>query len=90
MPAFNERHVDGTMQPFSAQRQRGLSADDYFDKAQQTAAFQAVERVLHEHVTQIMEIRETFEVDDLDLLSINISKHAESNQRLRKKSLVSM
>jgi hypothetical protein len=87
MPESDNPPTDGVSTHLSVAKNGlsadGCSADGYFELAQRQAASQAVKRVLDEHMVQVLKIREDYELDDLDLLSININKHREIDKQVR-------
>jgi hypothetical protein len=85
MPFSRRGSPDDANKGIPVDKQQNLSTEDYFELAQQQAASLAVGRLLDQHITQVMEIREQYEVDDLDLLSINIAKHRKIDQQVREK-----
>jgi hypothetical protein len=61
----------------------GMTADQLFEEVQRDAGIQAIERVAEDHLNQVINIREHFSVDDMDLLTTNISGIKEIPQNVR-------
>lgn len=61
----------------------GLTADQLFEEVQRDAGIQAIERVAEDHLNQVISVREHFSVDDMDLLTTNISGIKDIPQNVR-------
>ncbi len=63
----------------------GKTADELFEEIQQDAGMQAIEKVASAHIDQLVDIRENYAVDDLDLLSSNVKKISNVPEDVRQK-----
>src|SRR5574338_1123118 len=70
-------------------KQNNRKNDQLFEEIQRDAGIQAIERVAEDHLNQILVIRERYSVDDMDLLTTNVTaiKDIPENVRDRMASL---
>ncbi len=64
-------------------KEGGLTADQLFEEVQRDAGIQAIERVAENHLNEVINVREHFPVDDMDLLTTNISNIKDIPQNVR-------
>jgi hypothetical protein len=64
-------------------KEGGLTADQLFEEVQRDAGIQAIEKVAETHLNQVIAVRENFSIDDMDLLTTNISAIKDIPQNVR-------
>jgi hypothetical protein len=64
-------------------KQDNRKNDQLFEEIQREAGIQAIERVAEEHLSQILAVRERYSVDDMDLLTTNITAIKDIPQNVR-------
>ncbi len=64
--------------------QKASKSEDYVELAEKNAGSRAVEHLIDWHLFQIMEIREQYPLDDLDLLSIDLRDNHNVKKSVRK------
>ncbi len=64
-------------------KEGGLTADQLFEDVQRDAGLQAIERVAESHLNEVISIREHYPIDDMDLLTTNISAIKDIPQNIR-------
>jgi CRISPR/Cas system CSM-associated protein Csm3 (group 7 of RAMP superfamily) len=64
-------------------KQNNQKNDQLFEEIQRDAGIQAIERVAEEHLNQILVVRERYSVDDMDLLTTNITAIKDIPQNVR-------
>ncbi|HYE67011.1 MAG TPA: hypothetical protein VEA58_00280, partial [Anaerovoracaceae bacterium] len=64
-------------------KQNNRKNDQLFEEIQRDAGIQAIERVAEEHLNQILVVRERYSVDDMDLLTTNITAIKDIPQNVR-------
>ena len=64
-------------------KEGGLTADELFEEVQRDAGIQAIEKVAEEQLNQVVYVREHFSVDDMDLLTTNITSIKDIPQNVR-------
>ncbi len=64
-------------------KQNNRKKDQLFEEIQRDAGIQAIERVAEDHLNQILVVRERYSVDDMDLLTTNITSIKDIPQNVR-------
>ncbi|HEY9402504.1 MAG TPA: hypothetical protein VIQ24_07405, partial [Pyrinomonadaceae bacterium] len=60
-----------------------LRPEDLVEEAEREAASQAIDMVVEKHITQVMDIREQYPLNDRDLFTSNITKFTDIPQSVR-------
>jgi hypothetical protein len=64
-------------------KQNNRKNDQLFEEIQRDAGIQAIERVAEDHLNQILVVRERYSVDDMDLLTTNVTAIKDIPQNVR-------
>ncbi|NLG99442.1 MAG: hypothetical protein GX491_18970 [Chloroflexi bacterium] len=64
-------------------KQNNRKNDQLFEEIQRDAGIQAIERVAEDHLNQILAVRERYSVDDMDLLTTNVTAIKDIPQNVR-------
>jgi hypothetical protein len=64
-------------------KQNNRENDNLFEEIQRDAGIQAIERVAEDHLNQILVVRERYSVDDMDLLTTNVTAIKDIPQNVR-------
>lgn len=66
-------------------QQNNRKNDQLFEEVQRDAGIQAIERVAEDHLNQILVVRERYSVDDMDLLTTNVTAIKDIPQNVRER-----